>query len=363
MNISLSKVNLEGFVVRVVEFCGEQSLLIFPQHIGVKFTQQNKIFRSSIWSLSGELLSAGFPKFTNYGENPENFPVPTSLKNCNIIFKEDGSLAIVDFYNNRFNVRSRGTVDATFLDNGAEWEENFRKMLINGQLLIESHPEYSFLFEFVTPNQRIVLRYPSPQYILVGAINKTDYSLATQLQLDIWANQYKLNRPRRFSFSTIDELKLKISEYKGIEGCCLYSHNDQVIHKIKSEEYLVKHRLKDELGSFERVVDFYFTQNQPNFNDFYQAIVDTVDWETAEECRGHASRIIDGMKEVNKILAGMKAFSDKWKKDGLSRKQFATEVFQAYGNTNRSGMVFTIFDGKDLKERDLKRLLYQVLKK
>lgn len=365
MNILFSDIDLNGFVTRIGDFCGEESVLIFPQHIGVKFTQQNKIFRSSVWSSDGKLLSAGFPKFTNYGENPENFPVPNSLTNCNILYKEDGSLAIVDYYNGKINIRSRGTLSVEAIDNGQEWIDCFDKLCLESNVLelIKNNPNYSFLFEFVSPTYRIVLKYDEPKYIFIGAINKEDYSLITQDQLDIWTQEYDLDRPKRFSFSSVDELKQRISEYKGIEGCCLYSKNDQVIHKIKSEEYLVKHRLKNELGSFERVVDFYFTQGRPNFNDFIAAIEDTVDYETAQKCIGDASRICEGMKEVQKILDHMQVFIDRFKSQDLTRKQIATEVLASYGNTNRASYAFKILDGKDLEDKDYKKILYQVLKK
>lgn len=362
MKISFSNIDLDGFVIRPVEFFGGDAFLIFPQHIGVKFTQDNKIFRSSVWSTDGLLLSAGFPKFTNYGENPDNFPVPTSLKNCNILYKEDGSLAIVDYYKGKVNIRSRGTSSVTTIGNGQEWIDCFDELDILN--LMENNSNYSFLFEFVSPTYRIVLKYDTPQYILIGAVNKDDYSLATQSQLDEWASEYKLVRPKRFSFSSLNELREKISEYKGIEGCCLYSKNDQVIHKIKSEEYLVKHRLKDELGSFERVVDFYFTQGRPNFHDFISAIEDTVDYETAQECLGDVSRICDGMKEVSKIIEGMNRFVSLMKEDlKMTRKEEARRIFESYGRTNRTSYVFKILDGKTLEDKEVKKLLYQVLKK
>ena len=46
-------------------------------------------------------------------------------------------------------------------------------------------------------------------------------------------------------------------------------------------EYLAKHRLKNELGSFDRVIDFYFTQDRPTYDEFHKAVEDTVDIEKA----------------------------------------------------------------------------------
>jgi hypothetical protein len=127
MHINFKNLDLTQFVLRECDFCGEDAILIFPQHIGCKFDQRNKHLRSSIWSKGGDLLSAGFPKFKNLGEDPENFPAPLSLKNVTVVNKIDGSLAIVDYYNGKYNVRSRGTANALMLDNGEDWGMLFDK--------------------------------------------------------------------------------------------------------------------------------------------------------------------------------------------------------------------------------------------
>ena len=97
MYINFENYDLNEFTIIDGYYGGVPASLIIPNEIGVKFTQTNKIFRSSIWSKQGELLSASFPKFTNFGENPENFPVPSTLLNTNILDKIDGSTHIFDF--------------------------------------------------------------------------------------------------------------------------------------------------------------------------------------------------------------------------------------------------------------------------
>ena len=64
MRIDLSTIDAEQFQIKPGIFCGLDAILVIPNHIGTKFTQANKIFSSSIWSKTGELLSASFPKFS-----------------------------------------------------------------------------------------------------------------------------------------------------------------------------------------------------------------------------------------------------------------------------------------------------------
>mgnify|MGYP003562008243 FL=1 len=122
MKIDLSKIDLTNFMIHDHFIGGELVTLVQPNHIGAKWTQENKHFRSSVWSYDGTLISASFPKFVNWGENPQEFPVPQSLNKCTIVDKLDGSCLIVSKYKGNYILRTRGTVDASLMDNGHELE-------------------------------------------------------------------------------------------------------------------------------------------------------------------------------------------------------------------------------------------------
>ena len=185
MKINFNDYDLENFLIKEGTFCGIPCKLIQPNHIGTKFTQKNKIFRSSLWDLEGNLISAGFPKFVNFGENPENFPVPTSLNNCKILEKIDGSLCICDYVNGHFSSRTRGTFEYKQLENYKDFEYCFQNNP-NIEKWIKSNSNYTLLFEITTPNMKIVIDYGDiPQLRLIGCVNKDDYSLLNQYQLDV----------------------------------------------------------------------------------------------------------------------------------------------------------------------------------
>ena len=133
MKIDLSKINREHFLVHESTIYGEPLYLVQPMHIGCTWTQENKIFRSSIWNAQGELVSAGFPKFPNWGEQPEVFPLPKSLEYATTVEKLDGSLLILSKYRGKLILRTRGTFDASVHDNGNELVDfvNLRQDYIN----------------------------------------------------------------------------------------------------------------------------------------------------------------------------------------------------------------------------------------
>jgi len=361
MKINLADYDLSDFILKEGIIGGDKCFLIFPKHIGVKWTKDNLIFRSSIWNVDGELISAGFKKFFNFSEQPELTYTPfstTANGGVQIIEKIDGSTLIVSQYKNELIVRTRGTMDATKLDNG--FEINYLK---------EKHPkafeinsELSYLYEWVTPNNKIVLDYgEEPELYLIGIIEHENYTMASQFIIDEEANNILVKRPKTYSYNSIKDVLSDVPSWEGKEGVCIYCNKGQDIRKLKAEHYLSLHRMKSELGSFERVIDFWISHDMPEYNKAYQIIVDALDYEIAEQTKGSISRICDGWKEVKKIVDFMKKFVQDHKE--IDQKTFAAKTFQKWGDTNRSGFVFSLRQGKELTKENYKKLLYQVLKK
>lgn len=367
MKIDLQSIDPEQFMVHEHIVNGEVLYLVQPCHIGARWLQSNKHFRSSVWNAQGELVSAGFPKFVNWGENPENFPVPTSLKDTVITEKIDGSLLVVSKYKGNFILRTRGTVDAFKLDNGYELEI-FKETILNPLVVKMGHPdptwEFSILFEWTSPQQRIILNYgDSPEWFLVGMVWHSEYHLYTQEQLDLFAKGHNLKRPPAYSFPTVEELMAGVEQWKGKEGVVVYSNEGQTLHKVKGLWYLALHRMKEALASIDKVIDVWFEQGQPSYQDFEKFIVSNFDWELWTQVRGDASKICDASKDVEKIILGMNVFVNEVLKSLPTRRDQALKVIASYGQTGRSNMIFSLLDNRPLTTDQKKKLLYQILKK
>jgi hypothetical protein len=371
MKIDLDSIDRVNFMVHEHILNGEVVHLVQPVHIGASWNRTNKHFRSSVWNNEGELISAGFPKFTNWGEKPEEFPVPTDLRGAVITEKLDGSLLIVSKYKGNFILRTRGTVDAYALDNGHELELFKQKYpdVFTYQPYFETWP-FSLLFEWTSPNQRIVLSYgDEADWVLVGGVFhdgglvQPAYSLFQQDYLDSLAKGFGCRRPEYYTFTTVEDLLANVDAWKGKEGVCVYSKDGQAIHKVKGAWYLALHHMKSQLASFEKVVDVWISMEKPDYTTFYNAVATQFDFELANQIRGDVSRICDGYKEVQKIVTGMTNFVNTVKKDFESRKGQAVAILSAYGETNRAAFCFKLLDGKTLADDDLKKLLFQVLKR
>jgi len=361
MKIEIDKIDRTQFMVHEHILNGEIVHLIQPQHIGTKWHQGNKHMRSVVVNYEGEVISASMPKFTNWGENPEHFPVPSSLKNCNVVEKLDGSTLIVSRYKGQYILRTRGTVDASTMANGNELDV-FKSTILNK---LEDNNDtwgYSVIWEWLSPVNKIVLSYgDEPIWKLIGFIDHTDYSLATQDMLDLMAVKYGFLRPETYTFSDISDMLQIVDKWQDREGVCLYSKNGQYIHKIKSANYLIKHRFKSE-ATLENTLDLYFSYGKPSYQEFESKLTETFDYECFEMVRGYASQICDASKEVNKIVDGFKSFIDNQLKVLSTRKEQAQKVISSYSESNRSSMIFSLLDGKTLTSDQHKKLFWQVLK-
>ena len=120
MKINIESIDTDSFYVNQHILNGETMFLVIPKQMGCNWNKDNLHFRSSVWNFSGDLVSASFSKFFNFGEKPELSPLPNNLNGSTIVTKIDGSTIIVSKYKGNFIIRSRGTVDTYTLTTGAK---------------------------------------------------------------------------------------------------------------------------------------------------------------------------------------------------------------------------------------------------
>lgn len=351
----------DGFKYYPIEFCGIESYLIIPS-IDAKWNRQNLIYRSLIVRGSDfEILSSGMKKFFNYSEKPDCYPDPEKHKDWVIQTKIDGSLLIADYVNGQFSMRTRGTTSYTTQDNAADFEQLIIKYP-HVLTAIKKYPELSLHLEIVTPNNLIVIPYPEIDFTFLGAIDKNtmeplDFNTYQQLG---WMMEVPM--PELHSFKNLTDIVEIVTEWKGCEGIVLSYNGFSDRVKIKAQDYLVRHRLKSELNSEQNFVELYVHEGMPEYQDFFGIIEKIVDFETATAFRGRISKVVDAGKEVNRILKGMQEFVKDFR--NLPRKDAALAIMGSYGGdkNNRSGMCFSMLDGKELTKDQIIKLFWQVMK-
>lgn len=362
MKLDISKIDKELFNVKSVNVFNIDCYLIFPKEMGVKWNDDNSIYRSSLWcSKTGKPLSLGWKKFTNIEEQPDFEPIDYNIP-IEYIQKLDGSTGLLSKINGNICFRSRQTTDARNLENGYEvdlligqYPNLFNNEYINSE-------NYTILCEWTTPNNRIVLKESAePKLWLTGIVKHEDYSYLSQDLLDELAKDWDIERPKRYKFdSQLEAIKFAENQNE-IEGLVLYCNNGQVLKKCKSLHYLKIHKLKSGLESWNNLIDLFISLKYPSYNEFFKYIEKTLDFECAEGLKDKLNKICELWAQVLIIEAGMRVFVSNL--NGLVRKEQASIIISTYKDTERTGFVFHLLDGRNFGDKEYKLLLEQCFEK
>jgi hypothetical protein len=302
------------------------------------------MFRSSIWTLDGEPVSLAYRKFVNYGESTAFEPFAINEKGIAFPRKIDGSLLCVSSWRGELIVRTRGTVDARRMENGAEIDyltQKYPKAFDNTWL----DNGFSCIYEWTTPSNIIVLaESKEPELWLTGIINHADYSYVKQDILDTVAKELGVNRPETFKFDSFPEMVTAVEAFKGKEGVVAYSADGQTLKKIKSVSYLAMHRMKDSLGSDENVVDYFLANDCNSAGSLMASVTKDSDYEVAKVVELVAPKVACAYQESVKWLDEAMVFVDTNIRTLLSRKDQAQAILAF--NKGRAGFLFMMLDGK-----------------
>lgn len=317
----MQSINTTNFKVKKQNLFGEDLFLTNP-NLGVKWNQTNLHCRSIIKNKDGKIVSCGFKKFFNFHECPDIEPWNNSWT-FNALDKRDGSLLIVSYYNGNVIARTRGTFDASTLDNGEEI--NFLKQKY--PKLFEcpkSREGFSYLLEWETPTNRIVLEPPKePTLTFLGCINHIDLKYATQRDCDFLADLLDIQRPKYYSFQNIEEALKDVKFWKEKEGIVIYSPDGQTIKKIKTEQYLKAHYLMTQLNT-KGIVKMMEIYGFPSREVFYQKIESEFDYEVVSYVKDKIDKIYLHKYEFD--LAWIGAIDLAKKLNTIPRKKAAEHI-------------------------------------
>lgn len=361
---SFDEIDPEEFNIRPVDIKGETCHLIYPKAVGPKWNKNNLILRSSLWNSGGYLISAGYKKFFNYTEAPQVTPDPVTLENANAFEKLDGSLLICSLYNDEWILRTRGTIDARIMENGDEIDyfvnNKYKKFFHNrvhkiDNMLYDGGPvAFTYLFEWVSPKNQIVIFYPEPDIRLVGIVDNQDYSYFSQNVVDEVAKNHHLLRPTRYTFNSVEELYTSVKAFEGKEGICLYYNGDQDIKKFKGLDYLAKHSFMSKVSNKE-TINLFATLNYPDYDTFYNYIVKQFDFEIAEYARPFMENVTDAYTKWETVLMQLKYIAKSLK--DTPRKEAADYILNTSFMKQYSGIIFGLLDGKEPGPETIRKFL------
>ena len=182
---------------------------------------------------TGEILANPFPKFFNYGEQPD-LQIPSELPI--ITEKYDGSLGILYWIpgDARPWIATRGS----FMSDQAQWAtEWFRNNVHSANI----PKKYTHLFEIIYPENRIVLSYDFSGLVLIGIrhIETGEDIVINDTIFKKFSNEVRV--ARQLVGPKIENLKQLEQDNK--EGFVIFYPESGLRLKIKFDEYVRLHRL------------------------------------------------------------------------------------------------------------------------
>lgn len=343
----IDSIDSTQFNVKDCIIAGDACVLVTPKEIGVTWNDDNKVFRSSIWRKSdGKLVSAGFKKFTNLGEQPEFEPMD-DYTDLEFVRKLDGSLLIVSKYKGELIVRTRGTTDASRLENGYEISDllkaKYPKVFNNIWLDKE---EYTLLFEWTTPTNRIVLQESRvPTLWLIGIVDHKDYSYFTQFELDQQALYLEVPRPERYEL-TLANVAEYLKDKDTIEGVVIYANGGQILKKVKTPRYLYLHRVFTGVKTVDHLFDIFVEYGQPPREEFEKKLAEAFDWELVTALKHLMDSLYFKCEYIANKVFWMIMYLNNPDFLAMDRKGKAQKIMEMF--PNYSWIAFSAIDNKEL---------------
>ncbi len=282
--IDMSTVDRERFDVTPGRACGETVLLIKPKPSTMwDWRAGEECLRSVLVRESGEVVSAGFPKFFNYGERPDDDALMVEGVNAGqslVTEKHDGTLIIRSVISGQVHMRTRGQVGlGSFHDAVMAAIAPSQAWLLDPDM----HMHGSLLFEYCGPDNQIVLRYEDAGLEALALVDLSDLSLTPLLDKRTATDAAELIAAQRAR--------------RGVEGVVVWTFNigtqRWLLTKVKSEEYVRLHALRTMMTE-SKVRAICANAGAETREDAMRAFAAIgIDWETFTQAHHHVDAYIE----------------------------------------------------------------------
>lgn len=287
----------------------------------------------------GLIIARPFRKFFNYGEQGSDLPIHRPHI---ITEKLDGSMIHPVMLDRKLFLHTRkGHTDVA---KKAERHILSAEGDYSGLCRAAIKKNFTPIFEYVGPDNRIVLRYDEPRLVLLAMRHMIEGDLLSYTDLKHWGTNFgvpvvQLPVGIGATLTDVAAFVQHTRELEDAEGYVVY-FDDGYMVKVKAEDYVMKHRALDDMSSKRKVVALCC-----------QGFADDVLPVLSEEDKAELIDLNhDLMNEVNVLSLTAEALAEQWKDD---RKTFALEVKPNLKPSWLSGVVFAAMDGKSARQQTL----------
>lgn len=242
--------------------------------------------RGLILDKNREVIARPFQKFFNLGEH-EGQHIPNET--FEVYEKMDGSLGVLYWVNNQPFIATRGSFDSA-----QSVKANELLHVKYGKILDKLNPKYTYLFEIIYPENRIVVDYGNEESLILLAIIETTTGQELPL-IDIGFPVVK----RYDGINEIDTLKSM--EVANKEGFVIRFKSGYRL-KVKFDEYQRIHRIVTNVSS---ISIWEYLREEKDWDDILERVPDEFyHWvkNTRQQLTDQYQAILDQAKNDFKIL-------------------------------------------------------------
>jgi RNA ligase len=298
-----------------------------------KWNEVTKQCRGLIVDNKLNVIARPFDKFMNFAQDLNDsalmdFPVE-------VTDKMDGSLGIIFHYENDWHVATRGS----FTSDQAIWAtDKYRKMRINSDIepWIMDESNWTYLVEIIYPANRIVLDYGDLEaLVLLGARNIHTGLVRPPKDVREWRGR----KTQVFPYKTLLGA-LTAPPRPNAEGFVVYFPDFDYRIKIKQEDYILLHKIVTGLTS-RRIWENM--KSGQTLSDLMEIVPDEWhDWlhKTYQEINDSYLKLSASIwSDFHEVINSLP--------EGFTRNELALAVLPK----PNSGLIFALYDNKDIREK------------
>lgn len=247
----------QDFGIKVKEY-PEDNLFVF-NYCQIESPKTNDIVmecRGLILRDNFEIVCRPFDRFFNLGEAlniTEKFSVSSSI----VYEKLDGSLCKVYHSGESWQVATRGTAYAESENYTGEIFQDLMLKAFGFQNLEEFSnaldlllipQDWTLIFEYTSPNNRIVTPYTEDKMYLLGVrdnFSGRDLFSTVEPIYHALKNSLNVSLPKTFEFSNPEDMRAFVNSLDGLqEGVVAFDLENNLRVKVKADQYVAVHRLR-----------------------------------------------------------------------------------------------------------------------
>lgn len=284
-----------------------------------RWDEITKQCRGLILDNEGNVVAKSFPKFFNMEEHkPEEIP----NESFEVFEKLDGSLGILFYYGEQWNLATKGSFTSDQSVKGMEILKKYKyERLLEG---------YTYLFEIIYPENRIVCQYDFEDLILLAVIDNSDgYELRIHDDsIHLGGNRFR-NLYNNLGFKIVKKYD-GIKDFSILKNLISNDREGYVIRfengfrmKIKGEEYVRLHRL---LTNFSNVDIWEALKNGDDISKMLERVPDEFDaWvrKTINNLQIQFNEIKENVDKEYWTLINRKEYAEKIKDNPIRHLLFS----------------------------------------